>query len=170
MRQWRHSYDTLMKAIHSVTDEYIWNSTESAYAMTNTDDHAEMMQFFQHVCKASQIKRTTPKLNAQCHRRAHCCGNLCAVFYQRKRCPVLPKSAALSLKYVLIVYIWPESMYEYIGSLYIHISIKWTTFDYDQGPRTLDADGFRKNFPHIFTAITWSYYVEENAERPISEK
>ena len=57
----------------------IWNSTKSVSHMTNTNDHAEMVHCFEYVCKALQIKRSTPKSNALCRRRPHYCGNLCAV-------------------------------------------------------------------------------------------
>ena len=39
---------------------------------------------FEHVCKASQIKRTTLKLNALCRRSPHYCGISCAVFTNKR--------------------------------------------------------------------------------------
>ena len=66
---------------------------------------------FKYVCKASQFKRTAPKLNALCHRKPYYYETSSAVraqHYQSVRYVVLSKSAAPPHKYVPTVYIWPE--------------------------------------------------------------
>ena len=42
---------------------------------------------FEYMCKASQIKRSVPKMNALCRRRPHYSGNLCAVSTNERAMP-----------------------------------------------------------------------------------
>ena len=76
--------------------------------MTNTNDHAEMVHCFW--TSAQEFANQTHYADIECTMpsKVTLLWNFVRCVYQWTRSAVFSKSAALSLKYVLIGYIWPE--------------------------------------------------------------
>ena len=100
-----------------------WNITKSFYSMTNTKEFAETKAPFRcTVMKApfstfefgcNDIENQTRYAEYECSLLpvAALLWNFMRGVYRWTLYAILPKSAALALKCVLIVYIWPEKVY-----------------------------------------------------------